>query len=558
MTCPKCNKGITPGMRFCTSCGTSLTAAPAEQPHQPETYTAQPEQSNYYTPPPAHALPPAHAPQPAYTPQPGYAPQYAPYAAAYPAPPRKRISPLVFVAIAVGVIAIAAAFVFWGTSVVDQASLNPVQRAIASFYEEVEQRIEGSPFYAFVLLNEIYQDGAATLAFDFNYRSGNIWSPDVNGNFTVASDSRRHETAVFGEIRVFGMPFDITAVMNRERIAVQSNVIDRDNFYGITFATFARDITQFGNMIGMSQWDINEIIDVVRIVEASLDFEVAVADDWGDVYADILTSFFTDMEFTTENTELRIGGESVSANRVEFLITENEIIQLMNDLVDAFGNDTVMRNLFESSPMMMDMPSFTQIMRELRDGLREFERLFEGEIRFSLYLSRGDRLMQARMDANMSFDGDFATFGVFIDLGSSVNDTWQITMDWRDDWSQDSFTASWDFHQVGQNYVNSIRFFDGWDFITLESSWNPNSGRFALSYSDGWGSGSFGGSFNVLNDGGFSLQLDRIDLGWGETLDLSMTVSPGADIPRVDFINIDQWDLSLLDLIQRSILGMIW
>ena len=566
MICPKCNRHVNHGMNFCSSCGNPMNATSTTQPHQPGSFTMPPTQNNPFTPqsgsiPPPQPYTPQSSstppPQP-YAPQPAYTPPYAPYAAGQAFAPRKKTSPLIFVAIAAVVTAIAVAVVLFVIPLLRQTPLLPVQRALTNFSEEATQRVESSPFQAFMLMSDIYQEGAGTLTLNFDYRSGTIWNPDVSGNFTLASDSRNLEWAASGEVRVMGMPFDISAVMNRERLAVQSNIIDRDNFYGITFATFAQDMTQFGRMIGMSEWEINEIIDFVSMIEQTMDFEAAIADDWGEVYTDIITAFFLNLEFTTENTEIRVGGEDISANRVEFVITQHDIIRLMHELVDAFENDPTMRNFFESNAMMMGMPSFNQMMREMRDELREFENLFDGIIRISLYIGRGDRLKQARLDADMLFDGDASTFGMLLDLGSSVNDSWQITVDWSDRFGHDSFSASWDFQQVGQNYVNSISFFDGWDHITLESAWNPNNGRFDLSFSDGWVRESFGGNFNVLGDGGFSLQLDRIDIDWNDTLDLGMTMSPGANIPSVDFINIDRWDLSLLELIERSILGMIW
>jgi len=39
---------------------------------------------------------------------------------------------------------------------------------------------------------------------------------------------------------------------------------------------------------------------------------------------------------------------------------------------------------------------------------------------------------------------------------------------------------------------------------------------------------------------------------------LGMSVEPGANISDITFINIDQWDLNLLDLIERSIMGLLW
>ena len=563
--CTKCGNQFQDDSAFCTNCGAVKEAAPALNVEQaPAAPTAPPVSPM--------AVPAAfctkcggkYQSDSVFCTNCGAAKDgsmpNAPYAAAPAVALKKKKFPIIPIAIVTIVAAIATAVVLWVIPLLGLAPLMPAQRALANFSEETAQRIEGSPFQALMLMEEIFQDGAGTFTFDFDYRSGNMWNPDVNGNITLASDTRTFESALSGEIRVMGMPIDITAVMNKERLAVKSNVVDRDNFYGITFATFARDMTQFGNMLGMSQWEINQIIDTVRMIEEAMNVETAIVDNWGDIYTDIMTQFFAGLDFTTQKTDIRVGWESVSVNHIEFVITKNDIVRLLHELVDAFENDPAMRSSFASNPMMMDMGmlSFNELVREMRAVLREIERGFDGSIRLSLYIGKGDRLMQARMDANMRFDGEQATFGVFLDLGSSVNDTWEITVDWSDRWSSDSFTASWDFRQAGQSYENTIRFFDGWDNITLTSTWNPNSGRFDLSYNDGWWTEGFGGSFNTSNDGGFRLQLDRIDLGWDETLDLSMTLSPGADIPRVEFINIDRWDLSLIDLIERSIMGMLW
>ena len=576
--CPKCSRGVAPGAKFCTSCGHSMNAASPGQPYQPESYTSPPTQgapqSSYappaqpYTPPPQPYAPPSQpygAPSQPYgaAPQPAYAQPYAPSAARAMAS-GTGISPLIYVAIAACVAAVAAVVVFVVIPLVGATPLSPVQRAFANFGEEVAERVERSPFHALVLMNEIYQDGAGTMTFEFDYRSGNMWSPDVRGDFSVAANTRTQEWAASGEVRVMGMPIDLTVVMDRERLAVQSNVIDRDTFYGITFATFDRDMRQFGRMIGLHDRDINEMIDAMRIIEQLMDVEVAMAGDWGGVYTDIIAAFFTNLESTTEDRDIRVGGQNITVNRIEFVITSDDIMRLLHELVDAFERDPVMRNLIEYYSMMLGMPDFNEIMREVRGELRELERMFDGTIILHLYLSRGDRLMQARMDADMRFDGDSETFRVFLDLGSSVEDTWEITMEVGHRWGYDRFTARWDFRQIGQNYVNSLSFIYDWGAsVTLESSWNPNTGRFDLSYlySDHWWSesGGFGGRFNVASDGGFTLELERIEIGWNDTLDLSMTMSPGANIPRiVNFVNIDRWDMALLDRIERSILGMLW
>ena len=546
MFCTKCGNRYQEDSGFCTNCGNAKEGASGPTAEQAS-----------FTP----VDPPAAPPSESYHYAPGM--PNAPYSGGTPAVAlKKKKSPIIPIAIVAALVAaIAIAVVLWVIPLIGLAPLMPAQRAFANFNDEVSQRIAGSPFQSLVIMDEILQDGVSTLTLDFDYRSGNMWDPDVSGTISFATDTEAFENAIFGEFRVMGLPIDITAVMNRERIAVQSNVIDRDNFYGITFATFPRDMMQFGSLIGMSTWEINQIIDAVEMIEEALNVDTDL-DDLEDAFADLFIRFFADVEISTENTEIRVGAENVSVNRVGFILTEHEIINLLHEMVDIIENDPAVRSAFgANNPMMMDMgmPSFNEMMREIRTGLREFEREFEGSIEFAAYIGSGDRLMQARMTADMSFEDDRATFGALLNMGTSVNDTWELSVDWSDRWTSDSFTISWDFRQIGQNYENSISFFDGRDYITLASTWNPNNGRFDLSFHDGWQTHGFGGSFNIANDGGFNLQLDRIDMGWsGDTLDLGMTLSPGADIPRVDFINMDRWDWSLIEMIERSILGMLW
>jgi len=533
MFCIKCGTKFQDEMNFCTNCGASKEAAPSFVQEQPADSFLMPNASQ------------------------GFDGEMEPGAAVtlYKTKKKKPILPIAIASVVIA--AIAAVVVIWFIPLMGLAPLMPAQRAFNNFSDEVSQRIAASPFQALVIMDEIFQEGQGTFVVEFDYRSGSPWEPNVDGTVTLGSDVENFEHALFVDVGVMGIPIDLTAKLNSERLALHSRIIDRDNFYGITFATFAQDMNQFGRLIGLDMWTINEMIEAVEILDELMDAMADIADGWEQVYVDYIFDFIAELGFTTEDVEITSGGQNVTANRIGLLVTSDDAIRLMNGLIDIFEHDVSMQNYFKANTFAdVHAPEFDEVIWELRNAMRELERELNAELSFAMYVGTGDRLLL--MDFEMTDMSEQMTVNMSLDLGSSVTDTWVLTAAYTDRWSSDNVTIYWDFVETSQGYENSISFFDGRDYITLASTWNPSNGRFVLSFNDGWFRESFGGHFNIESNGGFSLQLDRINMWGGQSLDLGMTLSPGANIPRIDFINMDRWDMQLLDLIERSILGMLW
>jgi hypothetical protein len=294
-----------------------------------------------------------------------------------------------------------------------------------------------------------------------------------------------------------------------------------------------------------------------------------------------------------------------------------------------------------------DSPINNIYMNELRSAMRELERGMDISANLALYIGRGDRIVQIRIDAGIGIYGEKTEVWANLDLGESVFDTWELSMGFRQVsfWgpSEQDFTATWDFAKTPGGYVNTIRALTDWetlavtlaldiergrlmranlsdgiwraglDFgtsalgtwrlevedswgdaasltwafgatgrgfentIRLESDyqslgfgsvWNPENGRFTLyfderSYDWRWGEWqrqdySIDGTFIVNRNGGFTLRSERISIGGNETFEIGITLAPGATIPAVNFINMDRWDRALLEMIERSILGMLF
>jgi len=538
MFCNKCGNKFVDDAAFCNSCGTAR-----------KTDTAQAA--------PVQAVAPASAVS-AAMPLPN------------PAPVKKSGGKKLIIPVA-SVLAIllvgVAVFAFIGNPFAANDDRHPLAAAFGSFTDEALERLASSPFQALVILADAVNEGAATFDVTFDYRSGSMWNPDVNGSVTLASDFNTFNHALTGEVRVMGMPVDFRAFLNEERIAFGSNLIGSDNF-GVTFSTLSRDLDAFGRTFGIDQWTMWELQSMADMLDTMLGGTAGLADfgDFSSLIApleNIWDDFLNGLEQVTTQTTVN----GVSAERISYRITDRQIFDLLDEFLRALEVDNALDALF-ASPFGAELAwelglgsgfgGMNWIIRELRDELRFLQRDVSGHVELAVYVSGAGRMMQASFEMVMDSWGDRIRLWMNLDLGTSVDDLWRLDMGYDDGWWSDSTSMTWDFRNTHRGYENTLRIIDSWDTITFESIWNPDTGNFTLGFDDGWWSDSFSGNFR-LHGGGFTFSPERIEDNWsGDTFDFSVTVTPGASVPNVNFINIDRWDAGLLDMIERSILGLLW
>ena len=467
---------------------------------------------------------------------------------------RRKYTP--FIAGAVGLLGfaiIAAVIVAVVLPLTRLAPLRPAQLAFGNLNSEIETRLEVSPLHAFALLGELSQSGALTLGFDFDYRPASMWEPDVRGNFSMGIDAEQNAFALGGEVRVLGLPFDLEIHMNQDRLAARSRLISND-FYGITFATFDNDFRQFARLLGLDELTIREIVDVIEMIENALSIDADAAYNVLDKYTELLTDFILGLEFATSTTP--------HGNLIEFDFTETDIAALLNDFIDVLSTDDTIRDIFSSFDNFdpgMGLYTFNEMIHELRSGVRDFERDITADVTLGLYIGNGNRMMQIRLAVDVidrQWNDEFHT-EMLINFGNSVTDTWTVEIVTTDSWGTDYASGSWSFAETSRGYENTLFFSDSWDQFSLGSTWNPDNGRFTLSYSDRWSSGSIGGTFTTGSENSFSLSFDPIQMG-RDSLSFGMSAKAGADIPDISFVNMDAWDMGLLELIERSIMGLLW
>ena len=612
MFCQGCGSALTPGSRFCDKCGTAVQAAGTpEQQVAPPVQAADapvqqevPQNQDYQQPAPPPPEPPP-PPQPEYQavapppppppiqqeyqqpqqyqpvapppPPPPMQPEYQPpqqyQQAAHPPPPPqqdyqayqqyqpappypdpagpKKSKKKIIIPIIAAVVLLAAAagayFIFFHNSPERAAA-----KALSNVGTEFSQRLQDTPLEIFGLLFESLESGSITV--DFDYRD--MWS-NSRGNITLHTDSERNEYALEAGMTVEDIRLDLDFFLNSEVAAVRVSQID-NNYYGIRFNTFRNDFRSFADLMGLGRQETDMIADWVDAISEALNADGNMEDFYSD-YTDLFSSILTRAEVRSGKADLNSGGRSVRADKIDYIITDRLIFELLNDFADLLEKDDNIRAMFEAGDEFGGLYyglTYDSMIREFRSQLREFERIFKGEIVVSLYIGSGDRLLQINANSNLQVDGEEIKFNMSLDFGSSAHDLWVFRMNTEEGRDSSEFAIEWEMNDLSGSKETRLRVIvrDRWsdDVSEVVLNWT-NSGQFKLTMEEGrYSETLLSGTYNRNGDG-FRLVIDDpfVDSYWDESLRLEISAARRSGrIEQVDFINISDWGTVLIEKIE--------
>ena len=171
-------------------------------------------------------------------------------------------------------------------------------------------------------------------------------------------------------------------------------------------------------------------------------------------------------------------------------------------------------------------------------------------------------MLRSSINGDMEFERERMIFDIVYDFGEDSHDRWTITASAGTGFGDmESVILNWDFSERSNRYEHVITITSGspWranDTVRLVSDWNPESGFFTLSAGDGFFNESFSGLFTLEDDGGFRLRFDDMTMGFGDSLGIEVRTSPDVDIASIDFININDWTMDMIQNLQRNIFDM--
>ena len=485
---------------------------------------------------------------------------------AYVPPPKKKRRLLLKIgipAVAIIVIAILAVFLLIRANPLITTGL-----ALQNLESEVTQRINSTPLRAVAMTTQKLENGTITLNLDYSNR----WS-ELGGAVTITSNSETGDHALALKLDIGRDVLTAEAFLNRSRLAVGSTIIN-DNFYGITFSTFRKDIRIFGRELGMDRQTMDMLADMVELLEMAMNAD-SVEDTVLAPYIQLLTDFVMNLDPASERTQIQSGAESVNVRRIEYTITADDIITLLTDIAELMQNDDELRAFYNS--LRDDLgpshnftwrilsnwvtPSYDDIMEELRYVIRDFGRELSGEITITFYIGSSNRLIRMESEVNMRFEAERFRVNIICDFGTSAYSIWVFTVDTNIGGNRTSTDIVWDYEVRGNRVITKITIStdDGGqeDEIIFLSEWSRDSGRFTLSYESYRRSGEIGGVF-TYDGNDFSLMIDNPLSGSGflnQRLDIEIIGTTENQIRNIDFINIDRWSERLLEDINEALWG---
>jgi len=540
------------------------TNQPAEPAHGTlPVYTSQSSQPAYS--PPGNAdqpIEPTYTPagyssypaQPAYPESPGYqAPDSGP---AQTEPPKKKgVSKLVKIGVPI-VAVLAVAVVAYFLLFVMSSPMATAKKALTGLGTETVERFNSTPLKVFGMLSDTMKDGVLTIDVKFE----DTWyDEEVDVNVKLSTNAEEKESSLEADISVYGNSFDIAAYVNKERVAVGSKAFDA-NYYGIRYSTFRKDIRSFGGLVGLDDQTMDTLADLVELIDDLMNKE-KTENAGSEAYTNLITEFVQNLEPTSGNADIYSGGENVRCKKIEFVVTDKQIVKLLNDLYKLVENDESIRSGLEDvydNPFFSNVGirvSYDDVLKEMRSAFDEFEDNFEGGIICSLYIGSKDRLLRLEVAIDQNKEDDESHITGSFDFGASAQDRWVFEVSITDKWEDESHAKLvWDYRERGSGIENALTFStdDDDDSITLKSVWSQENGRFTLSFTDEYGDTSELTGVLKTEDKGFRLTLDNPYPDYSdEILTIVISASPGANIKQIDYINIDKWGRDLLDKLEE-------
>ena len=461
-----------------------------------------------------------------------------------------------------------------------------VNKMFAIMAEESMQRLEGTPLKALTMLGGPLQDGSTTVEF-----SADMFGMDVSGMLSLHSNINDSNFALMADVLIpFMGNFDLSVFLNDERIALQTNILD-EYFYGIRFSTFEQDFQTFASAANLDPFIIEDVMMFLEELESALvALELASVQytyDVGDLdyltpyfepFADLFREYFDSLEL--RRAEVTFGEKNIDAIRYSYTLHFEGMVAFFEDFTDLLENldvEGLIRETFYVFSEQIEAQGETiteqmideaiwealelqrELVRDTRRDIEEMRQEFEGyrviPTILYIYLDNSGRLLQIFIVSEDEVE-------VTLNFGTSVYDPWFFEIVTFENWEDDpiDFRVDWKFESVNNVTINRISVdgggLGGIGAASAVSEWNQNTGDFVKSMEmGGWQLGSIEGNFTVQG-GGFELSLSDIEID-GILISLDITTALGANIPEIDFINMDRWDGALMDRVEEAMFAFM-
>ncbi|MCL1881604.1 MAG: hypothetical protein FWF76_05445 [Oscillospiraceae bacterium] len=450
--------------------------------------------------------------------------------------PKSRTKKLIFACVggvaAIAIIAVVCVQLFFGNDL-------QVQRAMNNFEGEVAQRLESSPFGAFLMLMESLEND---MMFEMEARDLTGIMGDVNGSIRTYLVPNRQESAFIVDVRAMGMRVDASVYSNRDGMVFGSSLLGRD-YFGFKYDTFENGMNSFGDALGLDLDVIDMIVDMMNYVQESINNPVDI-EAWIEPYDRLIEKHILKANNSSQNG-VEVG--NISTRRIAYTFNNAAVLALFEDLLEMLENDEVLNNSMSWASDFDFVDMWDEMMRHLvEDALADFDLVPDFNIELAFYIGRGNRLVQ--ISAEVESEDEFDVYSIVANFGASADDSWTVRA-----YTNDEIEGYIEW-RVNLDRGRHELIVDGRTYF--EVNWNSSNGNFTIAFDAGGFVGRQELSGNYLpSDDGFELSFDiegmvEINL----VLETSNVTVPTPS--SSDFIDIVDWaDVDFESILSGGILG---
>ena len=451
--------------------------------------------------------------------------------------------------------------------------------AMGKTVDAVSGLLEDSPYSLFGSMVGLSDGGS--LGVDFNYSSS--YGEAASGTVTYSVDTENKMIGMGGEVNLdmYGetLNLDADVFVDAESAALKSSLLD-GNYYGITFASFREDLGKSFFAELASQEELDYVADSFEefydFWQKIMEFAEKGESGWAEPYVKILQDFTDSLDYESRTKKTEIGGSKLNCTMICTEIDVDMVEELCQELVAALGEDELMKDY---AVMLMTMDGYYTVqeaenqwrneLRSLESEMREVLRQLDGTMDLCYYINSG-KMVKYEVAGKLEVDGETMEVSASCDFGKKPGkDSISISIAAGSEEELVGFDIVYSFKEKGSKFKDELAlsvwgeyYGDKYDngSVAIENAWDRESGDVdtVFYYDDEYSSENFALTWNLAKDGDVitvslsDLQnvagyaMDEIDL------DIAFVISQNSGLKKPDYVNLDQWDESIMQMIEEA------
>lgn len=471
---------------------------------------------------------------------------------------------------AVLVVAVVAALC-WQSILMTVAPKVALAMAMNKTSDSVSKRYEDSPV---TVLNKgagFMENGEISVNAEARY-DGETYA----GEFVMGFCQEQKQISFSAAADLMGKSYAANAYLDPEFAAVSADFFNGGTFYGITFETFKEDAMESILSEYLTQTDIEEADELIQVF---LDVYTMDVDTQAlmEPYKAVIEEYVLDLETAKDTDEIKLDGQMYECTTLTYVLTEDDIMGLYERLLEVLEEDEDLKALIcleaFGTVTGTDMEErWNEVIDELNDAIRDLRKEADFCADLIFYVRNG-RLVNIRIDAEIEVDEEVVEVRCDVNYGLKSDSDMVCKLVMECDGEKivcevvSSITNTYDkFQEVITVSVKTP--YDETTEWELTTKWNKESGKLSLgarSSYDGEQTGSLSFTCKLEElEKGFKLSLDEDDIAdimeamsaelpEGVTFDLLITCTENAQIEKPEYVNLDQWDATLVEELEEAI-----